>query len=162
MAALIDQAGLERRLGGARYLLQLTDDDGDSVADTAVVAQILDEASRIGESLLWNGWPNTDQIAELVAADVALQGAVCDIACGLAGDRRPEWRDGAGAPFYAGRRARGEAYLREVAAARGRRSRAEGSVGTNAVVGPVVAGPGGARPFFFASSSSNPKGPGGF
>ena len=161
MPSLIDQAGLERRLGGARYLLQLTDDDGDGVADTATVAQILDEASRIGESLLWDGWPNIDQIAELVSSDIALQGAIYDVACGIAGDRRPEWRDGAGEPFYAGRRTRGETYLREVAAARGRRSRAEGAVGTNAIIGPRTTGPA-AHAFFFAATSSNPKGPGGF
>lgn len=161
MTALVTQAGLERRIGGPRYLVQLTDDNGDGVADADTVAQILDEASRIGEALLWDGWPNNDQIAALVAADVALQGAIYDIACGLAGDRRPEWRAADGEPFYSTRRTRGEAYLREVAMAKGRRSRAEGAVGANAIVGPRTTAQ---NPpvFTFAASSSNTKGPGGF
>ena len=159
---LITQALVEQRLGGPRYLVRLADDDGDGVADATIVAATLNEASRIGEGLLLQGFPDVVRLRAVVAADVALQGAIADVAIGLFGQRRVEWTDAAsGRPFGASQRERGEKYLKDVAGAEHRRSTGEAVAGQNVLLAGATTN---TNPptFTFSKTSANPKGPGGF
>lgn len=165
MANLISQSDVEQRMGGPRYLVQLTDDDGDGTADTAIVAWGLDEASRIAEGLLWRGFPSLTKIAALVAADSAAKGAVADIACGLFGGRRNEFVTEAGKPQQHWRREQGEKYLRQIAET-ARRSPGEASVGANDMLRMRVTREVPPTTFVFSDTSAERaaggRGPGGF
>jgi hypothetical protein len=160
--ALIDQAQLEQRIGGAEYLLRFTDDDRDGVADASVVAGILDEASQLAIGHLWAGFPSLDLIDALVASDVAVAGAIGDIACGLAGQRRPEFvNQQTGEPVFGWRRVQGERVLRDIGAAR-RNAAGEATVGPNQINHMRPSRSIATAPFTFSTSSRDRKGPGGF
>lgn len=162
-ANLITQADLERRLGGPAVLVRLAADDGGVAADATIVADLLAEASLLGYGLLWNGFPSEEQIALLVTNDVAVKGAVCDIACGLAGQRRPEWVNDKGEPMMGWRRLQGERVLAQIVK-RERRAGGEQQAGTNTLTRSRRSArmKDDSAPSFFANSDKDPKGPGGF
>ncbi|WP_437759489.1 phage protein Gp36 family protein [Sorangium sp. So ce1389] len=73
----------------ARTLTQYCDDDGDGVADVAVVEMIIQEASAWSQAYLLDSFGLTE-IGQL-AQDPLFKGAVCDIALSLMGERRAEF-----------------------------------------------------------------------
>jgi hypothetical protein len=160
---LIDQADIERRIGGPATLVRLTDDNGDGIADAAIVAEIISEASGLGVGLLWNGFPSEPQITTLVDADISVKNAIVDIACALCGQRRPEWVNDRGEPMMLWRRKQGEGVLRDIVK-RDRRSGGEATAGTNTLTRSRRSArtTSGCAKSYFANSDKDPKGPGGF
>ncbi len=160
---LITQGQLETRMGGPSYLVKLTDDNGDGTADAGIVTEILTEASQLAVGCLWNGFPTQELVKTLVDNDLSAKGAICDIACGLAGQRRPELADGQGKLLFAGRRKQGEDTLRGIAQAK-LRSAGEQVAGRNDLLHARRSRNVANEPFIFAKSGSDPndRGPGGF
>lgn len=157
---LFTQADLELRIGGPRYLVQLTDDDGDGIADVQVVSYIRIEASKIAKGILWGAWPSEDQIEALVLKDPAVLGFVCDLAAGIAGGRRPEWVTNDGKPFFGWRYERGQRELRKLSEL-SLRTPAEAEVGTNQTLAARTTGE---TPTYraFLPTREHPRGRGGF
>jgi len=95
--------------------MELTDDNGDSVADTSVVAALLTQASDIARSALYPAFTSA-QAESLASSDSSVKAAVVEICCGLAGSRRLHLLSADGRqPFY-GWLERAEQKLRDVAA----------------------------------------------
>ena len=163
VAPLITQGQLENRIGGPAKLVQLLDDNGDGVADAGLVAEVLEEATQLGVGLLWDGFPTYELVALLVANDLAIVGAFCDIACGLAGQRRIEFTNPQGLPVFDSRRKQGEKVLAEIARAK-RRASGEEQAGRNSLLHARRSRNVQAEPFIFAKSGSDPndRGPGGY
>ena len=155
--ALVEQADVERRIGRQSFA-RLCDDDGDGVADPAVVADLLEEATHVAEGILLRAFSRAT-IAKLAATDVALRGAICDLAIGLAGRRRPELLGPNGNP-YTEMRKEGERVLAMMCKAE-QRIAAEENVGANATIGGATTRPVPPR-HVFATSRTNPRGSGGF
>jgi hypothetical protein len=160
VADLITQADIENRYSQKR-LKDLLDDDGDGVADAALVTMIIQQASARGKDLLKPGWPSEPQIELLVSNDISLKAAVVDIAMGYAGRRRAEFLDAEGMNPYIKMQKVGEAVLREYAKANDR-SIGEPLAGNNARVGTRVNADREAAPLIFTPTKANPRGPGGF
>jgi hypothetical protein len=159
-AALVTQLDVEQRIG-LSAVTQLCDDDGDGTADPAVVTQVLDEASSIARSILWNGFPSEDQIALVVADDTAVRGAIADIAVALMGRRKQEFRGEDGRGPYGSWRKDAEDVLKRTAMAE-RRSPAEKTAGANVSVGTSTNRAPPSYNFQFAGTRANPRGSGGF
>jgi hypothetical protein len=148
---------VERRIGAVNFA-RLCDDDGDGVADPAIVAEVLEEASRIAEGILLRAF-SLSTIAKLAASDIALRGAICDVAIGLAGRRRPELLGPTGNP-YTEMRKDGERVLFNMTKAE-QRIAAEEQHGVNGTIGGGIS-VGLPAKHVFAPSRTNPRGSGGF
>ncbi len=158
-------ADLERRLT-PRVVVDLLDDDGDGVADAAVVADVLGEALAITHGILKSGYVDDDVRTVLIEGDPAVKGALLDIAASIAG-RRPSALGGAGpgnpgGPYSTWRK-EAEAVLERMASAE-RRIRAEDTATGAARNAHVSAGatrvP--AADFVFGGSGGSSRNPGGF
>src|SRR5678816_1687641 len=163
---LITQADIELRIGGPEVLARFCDDDRDGTSDADVVAMLISDASQEAIGLLHNGFPTFALVAKLVQEDESVLRSIVDIACGMAGDRRPDMVDGGGNPIMGGRRDRGAKRLRELAQAQ-QRAAGEEEAGPNAIlrsrVSRNISLPGEA--FYFPRQSrgdNSPKGGGGF
>jgi hypothetical protein len=165
VANLIDQAIVEQRMGGPKYLVMYADDDADGTADAAIVTAVLDEASRIAEGILWAGFPSLPQIATLAASDTSVRGAIADVACGLFGDRRPELVIEAGKPAQHWRREQGERVLKQIART-DRRAPGEATAGVNTQLSNRTSREKPPTTFVFsdtgAQRAAGGRGPGGF
>lgn len=157
MAALISQADVEKRIGALAFA-RLCDDDGDGAADAPVVEELLEEASKIAEGILLRSFSRAT-IAKLAADDIALRGAICDVAIGLAGRRRPELL-GPNGNAYTEMRKDGERVLFNMTKAE-QRIAAEETDGANGTIGGAISVHLPAR-HVFARSRTNPRGSGGF
>lgn len=157
MTDLIAQDDLELRVG-TRTVADLCDDDGDKVADTDVVAWLLKTASREAEGALKPGFPSAAQVATLVAADPSVQNLVVEIACGIMGGRRIATLGPDGKAPFENWRDRALKRLREIGEAKARAA-GEETAGANALTRTRTRS---GRALLFSSSSSDPKGPGGF
>ena len=155
--ALITLADVEKRIGAVNFV-RLCDDDGDGIADPATVAEILEEATHIGEGILLRAFARST-IAKLAASDVALRGAICDIAIGLAGRRRPELL-GPNGNAYTEMRKEGERVLSNMTRAE-QRIAAEEQQGVNGTIGGAISAQLPVK-HVFARSRTNPRGSGGF
>lgn len=94
--AMISQSDVELRMGAQR-LIDCTDDDRDGVADAAVVAAILADATAVMEVALQAAGHEIP--VETVTPFMRLQGAW--VGAHLAARRRPEWHDEKGnAPYH--------------------------------------------------------------
>jgi hypothetical protein len=90
---LIERVDVERVIA-PQDVVDFCDDDGDGEADGPVVEAMLDQASRVAANLL-RGW-TAARVEEAVAADPGLRGALAQIAAGLMGERRRQFRDAQG------------------------------------------------------------------
>ena len=155
--ALISPTEVARRIG-AQNFARLCDDDGDGTADPQIVDEIVEEASSIAEGILLRAFPRAT-IAKLAASDIALRGAICDVAIGLAGRRRPELLGPNGNP-YTEMRKDGERVLFNMTKAE-QRIAAEEQQGVNGTIGGGIS-VGLPAKHVFATSRTNPRGSGGF
>lgn len=156
-AALITKARLELRVG-AQTLARFLDDDGDGNADADPTEEVLLESSQIARGILLSGF-TLAQIDTLAEADLAVRGAICDIACDLMARRRLHLLNDDGKTPYSGFRDRAEALLKRVAAG-DQRSAGEEEAGANATIAVTTS----LSPVshIFRASKANPTGPGGF
>ncbi len=152
----ITQAQLEARIGAAA-VGRLFDDDGDGVADDALVKAVLDDATGYARGQLLKAF-RPDQI-DALKADPLYVAAICDVAIGIAGERRAEWLNDQGKGLYDARLQRGRETLKNIAAAKERLGK-ESTVGQNALVGGTVTHP--TPTFVFAPTKGSPQGRGGY
>lgn len=161
MADLITQSDIELRMGEADFA-RFCDDDGDGVADTGPVKSILAEASAIAKDILWSAFPSVALIEGLMSHSPSAKGAVCDIACALAGKRRREFLGPDGKNPYSDWKKDGEAMLERIAKGE-RRLSAEETQGRNQTIGNRVNRSDDATfQFAFPGTRKNPHGPGGY
>lgn len=158
--ALISLGDMEKRFTPG-VMAQFLDDDGDGAADTAAAAEALEEASSIGAGILKDAFPTAADLEAKVLVDAALRGALCDIAMGIIGRRRPAFSSPDGKTPYAAVRVEAEKTLERIAKAE-RRLEAEGTTAVNAAVGVSRVTRSGDRDFVFVPNSRNPSAGGGF
>jgi len=156
VALFTTTAELSGRITAARFA-QLFDDDGDGVADSATVAQHQDLADDwVRVFLEGKGFTKAQIEAAPVVNNKMLRGAAADICVGFGGERKPEWRNERGEGLYDKELKRGKEMLAMLV--KGELRIPEAGPRTN-ISGRLTAPE---PPFVIASSSGNPKGPGGF
>lgn len=140
---------------GAQRVAQLCDDDGDGVADAAVVTKEEARADSFVRTYLEGKGFTSAQLTPL-ATNETLRAAATDILIGMMGERKPEFRDEQGRGRCDVELKRGKEMLGMLA--KGALRIAEAGPRTN--LGGRLTAP---DPVFtIAPSSGNPKGPGGF
>lgn len=162
---LITQADIELAIGGPEYLIRFTDDDRDNTADAGVVAMLITRASQIAIGRLKNGFPSFEDVQNLVNDDEQVRGFVVDIACGLAGERRPDMVTADGKPILRWRREQGEKGLTAIGQAQARAAGEEGAAGTNRLLHARTSVDIADRAFYFprqTRGSNSPNGGGGY
>jgi hypothetical protein len=156
VAIFTSQLEAEQRHGAARFAASL-DDDGDGVADAVLVTKYVDDADDFVRVFL-QGKGFTKAQVELapIKDNKTLRNAATDILIGMAGERKPEWRDEQGRGRHDVELKRGKEMLGMLAKGELRIPEA----GTRTNLGGRITAP---DPVFtIAPSSGNPKGPGGF
>lgn len=156
MAIFTTQAEAVARHGAAR-IAQLCDDDGDGVADSAVVTKCeLDADDFVRTFLEGKGFTKQQIEASPVKDNPTLRNAATDILMGIMGERKFEFRDEQGRGRCDVELKRGKEMLGMLV--KGALRIPEAGPRTN-LQGRITA----PDPVFtIAPSASNPKGPGGF
>lgn len=154
MAVFTSQADGEASVSAARFA-QLCDDDGDGVADAAIVTKYGNKADSFVRTFL-EGQGFTQAQLVLVASNETLRGAATDILIGMLGERKVEWRDEQGRGQHDVELKRGKEMLKMLV--KGALRITEAGARTN-LKGRITAPD---PPFTIAPSSGNLKGPGGF
>ena len=159
MAQFVTRRDLEARLGADR-VVELFDDDGDGSADEELLAEVLDDANKELESVLFKKGFGLDQLNNL-SRDRLLRRSATEIAAQLSGERRTEWLDDKGKGPYDALGERGRRRLEKLSHGELRAS-LEARYGGNTTVRGAVAGP--TPKFVFNPDPTDPRrrGPGGF
>lgn len=160
--ALVTQQQVELKVGSLT-LSQLTDDDGDGVADQLVLDYCSEVASDVAYGILLKAYPSEQRVQQLVSDDAAVRDAVVDVYVGVAGERRPSLLTQDGETPYSAWRKRGERFLQDVVAGK-YRPKGEALGGENELQQTdVQRKPGNAVPFrtVIAGTRDDPT-PGGF
>jgi phage gp36-like protein len=148
---------------GQKAVDRMFDDDGDGLADTAIVAGSIGQACATADSLLLQGFPDAQQRATLIDADELCKMHIAWLAMHYRGRARNEFRDDQGRAIYWQEYADALKYLTALAKAQ-QRSAGEATAGANVNVGGNLnrdrQPP--APPFIFAGSPDKPAGSGGF
>lgn len=152
----IDQAFLERSVGAAT-VAQWFDDDGDGVADAALVADYLARATATARGKLSTSFPAA--AIDILKVDEQYQHHVAIIALGLACQRRTQWMLPDGTFPYERQMSLAKKELLEVAAGAERlyyeKDAPNPTVKGSSRPGPTVAP-------VFAATKDRPGGAGGF
>ena len=156
MAIFTSQAEGEARHGAARFA-QAFDDDGDGIADSAVVTRYLADADDfVRVYLQGKGFTKAQIEAAPVKDNPTLRNAATDILIGMAGERKSEFRDEQGRGRHDVELKRGKEMLGMLV--KGELRISEAGPRTN-LTGRLTA----PDPVFtIAPNAANPKGPGGF
>jgi hypothetical protein len=153
----LTQAELEKRYS-PQTVVQFCDDDGDLVADAAIVAMVLEDAEEAALGLLLMGGPRAWADATL-AGNKAARNAAYQIAAGIMGERRAEFMVN-GRGVYASTKADGERKLAAIAAAeQGNTAAATAGPNTHEA---YKSAPREAARVFLTTRTTDYKAPGGF
>ncbi len=158
MPSYVTQSDVEAAIG-VTAVRDLCDDDGDGVADSAIVATMILRGSAIARGLLLQGFGGDAAIAN-IATDDEVKDAIACLVAECMGRRRPEFLSSTGVGRYDGI----GKTAREVLKLKGKgheRVGAENTYGKNATLSgstntttPVI--------HTFAASRTNVSGSGGF
>ena len=162
MAIFVDVDDLKNRIGSER-VVQLLDDDGDGVEDTAPRDLVIARGNAAVEARLYAKGFTADDLTAL-SGDPLIRELATEVTLGYLGERRPEWLNANGEGPFDALRKRALAELADVArtvlripseATTGRKTKRVG--GSLSTADPV---------FTFAKSGADKRngssGPGGF